>query len=363
MRTLEDRWRASRADGNNFDALRLMAAVAVIVSHSFEITGGPGAFEPLRAMTQGETSVGRVAVMTFFVLSGFLLTKSWASDPSPRRFLAKRALRIYPALAAVVLLWVFVLGPLATSVRLADYFASAKTWSYLGNLGFYTGRDGLAGVFSGLPFADVVNGPLWSLKFEILCYATLLGVASLRLLRARATLALVAVFYVVAALGGDGAKSGAAYYIFQYADLARSFFAGSAFALLAPRVPLSALNAAIAAGILLLAAPAGLFGDLFPVLGGYLVFAAAFAPLGPLKHAGRFGDFSYGLYLWGWPAQQIVAATLAPSFWLANAFLAAPLAFAAAALSWRLVERPALALKKSAAPPATLAPDGLILRH
>jgi len=171
-RTIEDAWRASKAHGNNFDALRLAAAFAVIVSHSFEIVGGPPESEPLRVLTNGDSSLGRVAVMTFFVLSGFLLTCSYRSDPSLAAFARKRALRIAPALAAVVLFSIFVIGFAATTLSPRDYFRSEETWRYLANLAFYTGFDSLPGVFADAPIAGVVNGPLWTLKIEVLCYAT-----------------------------------------------------------------------------------------------------------------------------------------------------------------------------------------------
>jgi peptidoglycan/LPS O-acetylase OafA/YrhL len=84
---------------------------------------------------------------------------------------------------------------------------------------------------------------------------------------------------------------------------------------------------------------------MFPLFGGYLVLWAGFAQGSPLSAAGRFGDFSYGLYLWGWPAQQIVQSLAAPSHWALNVALAMPLALALAVLSWFAVEKPALAFK------------------
>lgn len=358
-RTIEDGWRASKARGNNFDALRLGAAFAVIVSHSFEIVGGAPEAEPLRVLTAGDASIGRLAVMIFFVLSGFLLTRSFLSEPSLGAFARKRALRIAPALLAVVLVSVFIIGPVATTLALPDYFAAGETWRYLANLGFYTGFDRLPGVFASAPIAGVVNGPLWTLKIEVLCYLTLAAVGAARLLSVRNVAAMIVTFYVGAALVGDGPHDGALYYVDQYTDLARSFFAGALLALAAGRIVLSPAAAVIACAGLALAAPAGLLSTVFPLFGGYLVLWIGFADLGPMRRAGRFGDFSYGLYLWGWPAQQIIQTTIAPSHWLLNIALATPLALGAAILSWRLVERPALALKASGAAPLNFRKPGM----
>ncbi len=344
-RTIDDGWRESRARGNNFDALRLAAAAAVIVSHSFEIVGGPGALEPIRALTADDTSLGRVAVMTFFVLSGFLLTRSFASGTSLLAFATKRALRIAPGLFAVVLAAAFVVGPLFTAAPMASYLRTDETWLYLANLGFYTGFETLPGVFADLPFAGVVNGPLWTLKFEVLCYLTLAAVGAARLLNARIAFCLFIFFYLAGAAFGDGPHQGALYYLAQYADLARPFFAGVLYALLAGKIALTPVAAIAAAAGLVVAAPAGLFSDAFPLFGGYLILWLAFARLGPLRRAGCFGDFSYGLYLWGWPAQQIVQRLFEPTDWSGNVALALPLALSLAILSWLLVEKPALGLK------------------
>jgi peptidoglycan/LPS O-acetylase OafA/YrhL len=117
------------------------------------------------------------------------------------------------------------------------------------------------------------------------------------------------------------------------------------FALLGARIALTTTAALLAAAGLLIAAPFGMVSDFFPIFGGYLVFWLGFANLGAARRAGRYGDFSYGLYLWGWPAQQIVQTAIEPAHWLANVALATPLALAAAFVSWRLVEKPALAFK------------------
>ncbi len=96
---------------NNFDLLRLLAAWAVLVSHSFAVVGEP---EPLH---QFGTTLGYVGVLVFFAVSGLLIRRSWEYDPSPRDFWIKRGLRLLPALATVAVLTAFVLGPLVTIGR------------------------------------------------------------------------------------------------------------------------------------------------------------------------------------------------------------------------------------------------------
>jgi peptidoglycan/LPS O-acetylase OafA/YrhL len=345
MRTIEERWRASRVEGNNFDALRLVAAAAVMLSHGFEIVSGDPATEPLRRLTDGETSLGRIAVMTFFVLSGFLLARSWTAEPRLGAFLTKRALRIGPALAFAVLSFAFLLGPFLSSSPPGAYFAARETWSFLANLALHNGYDSLPGVFAEAPIAGVVNGPLWTLKFEVLCYLTLACLGATRLLGVRSCALLIAGCAVISATLGQTPQSGYVYYLVQYAALAPSFLAGVLFALVAARVRLSRLAAGLALAGLIVSVPAGLLAELFPLFGGYLILHAGLVRLGAVRRAGLFGDFSYGLYLWGWPAQQWIEGTGTDFGPLLNAFAALPVALAFAVLSWFLVERPALALK------------------
>ena len=109
---------------NNFDLLRLLAAWAVLVSHSFAVLDQP---EPLHQL--GST-LGNVGVLIFFAVSGLLIRRSWEYDPSPRDFWIKRGLRLLPALATVGVLTAFVLGPLVTTSSPSAYFSSWQTWIY-----------------------------------------------------------------------------------------------------------------------------------------------------------------------------------------------------------------------------------------
>ena len=103
---------------NNFDALRLLAATAVIFSHAFLLATGRQDSEPLMILTSGQAILGVVGVFVFFVISGYLVTQSWEQAPSLPRFAMKRALRIYPGLAVCILGLAFGLGPIVSSLPL-----------------------------------------------------------------------------------------------------------------------------------------------------------------------------------------------------------------------------------------------------
>ncbi|NJO37483.1 MAG: hypothetical protein HC871_07520 [Rhizobiales bacterium] len=98
------------------------------------------------------------------------MTRSWMAAPGARRFLLKRALRIFPALAFAVFALAFIAGPILTTAPLADYFSAAETWRFLLNIAFCSQYGTLPGVFETAPFAGRVDQSMWTLGFEAVCY-------------------------------------------------------------------------------------------------------------------------------------------------------------------------------------------------
>src|SRR3984893_10721087 len=124
---------------NNFDFLRLIGAVLVIYGHASPLTGtvSPGF---------AANGVATIGVKIFFVISGYLVALSWLRDGNLARFLLRRCLRIFPALVAVVILTVLVLGPLLTTQPLSAYFNNPLVTFYLRNIALYINYS-LPGVF------------------------------------------------------------------------------------------------------------------------------------------------------------------------------------------------------------------------
>ncbi|HXZ01625.1 MAG TPA: acyltransferase [Stellaceae bacterium] len=335
---------------NNFDALRLVAAASVIFSHSFLLSQGREDTEPLMRLTGGQAIFGVVGVFVFFVLSGFLVTQSFETTLSPLRFLAKRALRIYPGYAVCLLLCTFALGPLISALPLRDYLASVGTWDFLlSNLAMNVEHNGLPGVrFTGFAIGGIVDGPLWSLPCEMVMYLLVLALGVLRLIRLAVLLPLLALG--LACLWLDTAQS--AYFIGAVGWLLGFFVAGMILyklrftRLFDRRLALPALIA-MAASV-----PFHLFILLFPLFGAWLIIWLALEPRLPVIPAARFGDLSYGLYIYGWPVQQtLLHVSGGRLLWWQLFPLALALAAAIAWLSWHLVEQPALRLKPSNAAP------------
>lgn len=332
LRTLDD---GSARQDNNFNLIRLVAAWLVIYGHSYPITATSGP-DLLQQLVQIKFA-GGIAVDVFFVISGFLIAASLERNRLPR-FLAARALRIFPALIVCVMLSVFVLGPLLTTA--ADYWNSPQAWKYLWkNITLGRTQYFLPGVFESLP-NKAVNGSLWSLPIEFRLYLLLGLLAVLRLFRPNRFNAL----YILAmALGfmiyGDQALKP------EKSNLAwcTAYFLTGSFAWVnRARIPLS--WPLLLAVLVFAAALRG--SDRYHV--GYfaaVTYTTLFLAYVPKLPRIRHHDLSYGLYLYGWPSQQLVQH-FAPGGAIANTLWATLLAGSLAALSWRFVEQPALRLKQ-----------------
>lgn len=330
-----------RSSLNNFDFLRLATAIAVLLSHQFALQGLP---EPVTAIG----SWGGIGVLVFFAISGYLVAGSWRRDPHAGRFLWRRALRLWPGLLVAVGLTSLALGPWVSTLSWQDYFHHEGTWRYWRVLGLWAFHSDLPGVFTGNAHPGSANGSLWTLPLEARCYGVLALLGALRVL-GRPWLAwplwagFLVWFFFVWPVG--------------YEDMLRMkvqmgvVFATGA-ALQWSRGEWQSRRYALPCVLALLIA-AGLgwgLPDVMVTLG----LAVAVVWLGTLstpvlRRCGRFGDFSYGLYIYAFPVQQTF-------FWLGGAQLSFALGslvvlgitLALAALSWHLVEAPALRLK----PPA-----------
>lgn len=335
-----------RRGSNNFDLVRLLAAASVIVSHALYQLEGIDASEPLSSVSA--FTLAQHAVNVFFLLSGVLVAASLDRSDSLVDFAAKRALRIVPGLAVCVLVVVFVLGPLVTTLDPAAYLAAPQTWAYVAaTLSLSTGGAPLPGVFETLPAAAEVNVPLWTLKYEVLSYAlltvlALAGVWSRPMLYRLFLVGLAAAF--LSQLGERAvADHGVADHLLRFWVC---FFLGVTAYRLRHRLRLSPAGAILATAALVAANGTILEEAVSYVATGYLMLCLAALPLGPVRRLFARTDLSYGLYIYGWPVTQTVLL-LVPGIGPARLVAASLAATAlAAAVSWATVEKPALGLRR-----------------
>ncbi len=331
---------------NSFGVLRLAMASLVLISHSYLYSFGTSEGEPLTAWTGH--SLGEHAVQVFFILSGILVAQSLDRSRTLLDFAVARVLRIFPALIVCVLLTALVLGPLMSTLPLAAYFMGPELPAYLiKTLSLATGNAPLPGVFETVPVANSVNTSLWTLKYEVLCYAglALAGTAGLFKPQWRNVSAAVLGVFLVAIFAGepepldtytftDNVRYFALFFgtgVFAY--LIRDKLVITGFAL----VPLAAVFA-VALG--------SRFGELATAaLLGYFVVWAASLSFGPLRGWCNRIDISFGVYIYAGPIEQAlidVAPSLHP---LGISFSAALAVLPLALLSWVFIEHPALGLR------------------
>lgn len=342
---------AGRRD-NNFNLMRVLAAALVILGHSYAITHNGGR-EPFVRATGIDS--GAWAVDIFFIISGFLVAKSYLSRHDPVNFVVARVLRIYPGLLVAVLSNVLLVGLAFTTLPALEYLASRQTWEYLvvnGSL-LYRFVDlvyELPGVFKGNPWGPAVNGSLWTLPFEVWMYIGLLALGIVGVLRRRWLWNLVWTGIVVVSVGHQaGLLSGgplASPYAPFFERFALFFGWGTFCFINRDRIPVNGLLAAglTALTVLLWKWPLTQWLVLPPAL-AYVIFWLAFVPGGYIRKYNRLGDYSYGVYIYAFPIQQSLAALIPGIGPLTMAALALPLTLIPAVLSWHFVEKRALGLK------------------
>ncbi|MCX7284556.1 MAG: acyltransferase [Novosphingobium sp.] len=341
---LASRMSGNYARDNAFDAIRLIAAITVIFSHSFPISTGSNASEPLYSFSSGQTTFGGTAVAIFFVLSGLFISSSFDNTNSITTFWKKRFLRIFPGLFIACLVCMFVLGPFFTALSLFEYISQHKTWLFIKNAFFLPSDYTLPNVFTSHP-QIAVNGSLWSLKFEIACYG--LAVAGMSLNKFRTPLiwaTWIASFYIARHNPSSEPLTGLMFLVNTGAGLFRFFGAGMLIYLHRDQVRLNRILAISVAILAVATAKTPYFVEALAILAPYPIIVFGYEAPKWFKDLAKRGDVSYGVYIYGWPIQQAVwtVGSGASTHWLINCSISIPLAILLGVISWNMVEKPAL---------------------
>lgn len=333
----------SQSRDNNFNLIRLLAALAVLSGHSYALLRQP---EPLGASLG--MSIGSIAVDLFFVISGYLVTGSLMKRQNLPDYFLARALRIFPGLICMVLLSVFVLGAVFTSLPATSYFSNSATYQYLFKCAsvvtgmWYT----LPGLFEHNPYPAAVNGSLWTLLYELVMYVLLAGFWGLytyvwKRYRHWPVRMLALVFFALMIYAVRH------HYLLSMVEFDRlffMFFSGAAYFLWRKHIH---LNHGFAIGTMLVLILSHYINQqvftLVYCLGlPYLLLYLAYIPAGRLRMYNRVGDYSYGVYIYAFPIQQALLA-LAPQMPVAILTVcAAALTTIFSISSWHVIEEPAM---------------------
>jgi len=316
---------------NGLNLLRLCLALEVLAWHAYALRGSHSLPNPASIF------LGAVGVDGFFVLSGFLIGRSWIRRPHLGRFLLARGRRILPGLWFCLAVVAFVVAPLSGR---STGGAGVKYW--LANANVYGVQWDVAGGPSGVPIPHVWNGSLWSLPFEASCYFAVAVVGLLGLLTRRFAVATLAICWALAVALEHLGVSNVNALLPLTVRIGLMFSLGVVMYLFADRIP---IRTSVALGSVVVVAIGVISTDYRTVAAPALAYLLLYVGvrIGSRRRLVVKHDLSYGTYLFGFPVQQALLLHGLGSFGWAGFFGLSILAvLPLAAASWFLVERPAL---------------------
>ena len=325
---------------NNFDFLRFSAALIVLIGHCINLLG----------KKNFSWFVSISGVYIFFIISGFLVTKSWCDNPNIFLFLKKRILRIFPALIAVVLFTALILGPIVTTLPLKEYFTNSMFFDYFKNIFLYEIYHLLPGVFENNPLNESVNASLWTLPLEFFmyCLIALFGITKILnkknfhfifIVFSTLLLYILTHFFIVK---NTYTKS---------VDLLTLFFISSYFYVYREKIVLSFKLFSICLIIFIIGIVVSYriayVIEYFRLISlPYIIIYIAYCKLPHINNFGKYGDFSYGIYIWAYPVSQTLIYFWLDKFNIFTYIVSVVLVtLFIAVLSFKFIERPALKLK------------------
>ena len=341
---------------NNFEVIRLLLASLVVVLHCYDLTGTHYT-DYLAGWTGGQITLPYLIIRGFVIMSGYLVLKSLQRSTSVKQYLWRRFLRIYPPLIVALIICSLIAGPFLTTLSVGDYYRHPDTWRHM----VYSLRifmvkrtECLPSVFTNNPDGCAVNGSLWTIWVEEVLYIALIA---LFLIRKRTRLLRIVLFttwlmlvmlHQIAITRWSNLTIPFSHTVQwdNFADLLVYFCSGCLMTIISWKNMLrnriilaSALLVTIISCELHIYQPLGYL--LYPLV--MVAFGSDCIPL--LLKPFRWGNPSYGLYIYSYPLQQALIQCLAPS---ANSLLllGVPLSFVAGYASWHLIETPFLRLKE-----------------
>ncbi|MEG6567632.1 acyltransferase [Thermoanaerobacterium saccharolyticum] len=327
---------------NLFDLLRLVAASFVLISHQFALSGK---IEPHIGVSY---TLGGIGVVIFFAISGYLVTASFTRDPDLARFFYRRALRIFPGLIVCLIFTVFLIGPIFSNLSVEEYFANSATWEYFIHNAILHTVYPLPRVFEHTFYPNSVNGSLWTLPIEFICYV-ILAIALTLYNSYKSILVILITCVMVCIFVLDGMITSQSIWMTNAPFLFVAFLIGA----LLNKTKNRWIKDRVLQNILLLISFIFLFAYIsrsegkliFPITLGVVVII-----IGELFHSPKLiakRDYSYGIYIYAFPIQQIVINYTNFSF-LSKTLICIIITLCLAMVSWHFVELPFLNLKPKA---------------
>lgn len=358
----------SDSRSNNFKLIRFIAALAVLISHSFIVVLGYPEADPLYEIIN--KTIGGIAVDIFFVISGFLVTKSLISRKSIRKYLWARFLRIYPALIVAVLIIVFGIGLIFTNLSPSEYLTDSSTYHYLikNILTLAEPTDTLPGVFINNAFPEYISGQLWTLSYEVTMYLilALIGFFSwiffknikFNIIKNLIILIFIGTFainvyyhlnnFIPNTLNIDLFNNNYHFYVMFFINFCSLFCFGALLYFFRDKIKIPKYLILVFIPLIILSAlNINIFSVLYLILMPLFIIGLSYLPCKPLNQFNRFGDYSYGIYIYAFPIQQLIVAIFPQISILGTILSSFVITYIFAFASWHLLEKRMLKLKNS----------------
>nr|WP_199038347.1 acyltransferase [Dyella sp. ASV24] len=341
VRTLRD---TIESHNNNYTLVRLILAASVIYFHSFALS--PGLHDHLSIAFLPVTTVGGLAVQLFFFLSGLFVAQSFNKDPHVPSFILKRFMRIWPGLFVCLLVTSIIIAVINKHPTFLQYLKFDQFYDYTLRNSVFDLTWYIDGLLKNNA-SQSLNGSIHTLPMEAKMYVVLAFIGALDMARTPARLAIAgAIAFVAVVVPGIVELLPITLLNADYSRAAAAMFlAGVCVYGLSAR-----LRIRLWQGILLITGAVVSTGIahvfLFYASAAWIMMMIGQSPLiGKLWRPKQ--DLSYGIYIYGWPSQQIIMA-LAPIHLTAYVLtlIAVPLSTAFASLSWRFVEKPSIKFGK-----------------
>lgn len=326
---------------SNVNLCRFLCAALVILCHAYPLTNN--STDAMLRFTNGQCSFGGLAVAVLFFFSGLYVTKSMTRRSGVGEYIKARCIRIFPPLILVVLLCVFIVGPICTNLSVGSYFGNASTYIYLLN-GITIPVHNLPGVFTSSVYAPTVNGSLWTMSIEFACYIALLVFYKIycKSGKKKGCLAVLAAVIVAGCVGiyilADRIP---ALSIFSAAVVPiLAFFIGTAYYIGRNTVKLDWRLGLAGMIVLIVAGKFPFFNLVLLLIMPYVILCLTLGTKQILKNL-KILELSYEMYLLGWPIQQILICNLniGTSPWT-NFLIALPIDILISWLVFQIAEKP-----------------------
>lgn len=293
---------------NNFDFLRFLFALLVVVSHSYPLSGDNESSQWIYKITNGQIVLAQIGLSGFFIISGYFIFQSLERSKDLLDYFKKRFLRLFPALAVVLIISI-ILVPFVYEGEVS-FFKNTAVYTYVPyNLSLYGFQSSIKGVFDTNPYHSI-NGSLWTIRYEFSLYVALAFLFFFRAQKQLITFILFVCFSIFMilntfCLNRFGGSSLFGLQGFHVLNLGTFFICGSLLASLQfEKIKHKSIILIISVLILVLSLYYNFYDSVKHLVFPIVILLIGFIPLPFISTFGKFGDMSYGIYIYSFPIQQ-----------------------------------------------------------